>query len=116
MQQWWPVATHSVSGTGSQIDMTPQGCFETAPDGTVSTWGEVLEWDEPRRIVHTWHPGSPSEPHTVVTVTFTPADHDATVVELTHDGWVEAGASASDHDDYDEGWDYVLDCFAHFAG
>ncbi len=39
---------------GAHIETTPQKRLATAPDG--ESWGEdtVLEYDPPRRLVHTW--------------------------------------------------------------
>jgi uncharacterized protein YndB with AHSA1/START domain len=111
---WWPVDTHSVSGAGSVIELSPTGCFETAPDGTRSEWGTVTMWDAPTHVAHTWHPGSLQDPHTDVDITFTGDDSGTTVV-LTHSGWDAAGAEARDRDDYDSGWDYVLGCYFAYA-
>lgn len=111
---WWPVDTHSVSGAGSVIELSPSGCFETAPDGTRSEWGTVTAWDATTHVAHTWHPGSPPEPHTDVDITFT-ADDSGTTVVLTHSGWDAAGDGASVRDDYDTGWDYVLGCYLAYA-
>ncbi len=114
MSAWWPVDTHSVSGAGSTVAMTPEGCVETAPDGTTSEWGSIRAWDAPHHIRHTWHPGAAPEPHTVVDVTFTQAG-DMTTVVLEHSGWDLINADQSDHDDYDTGWDYVLGCYYAYA-
>jgi hypothetical protein len=114
MSAWWPVETHAVSGVGSIVELDAEGCFETAPDGSISEWGSVVVWEAPDHIRHTWHPGAPKEPHTLVDITFR-ADGDGTAVVLTHSGWAEAGASLSDRDDYDTGWDYVLGCYFAYA-
>jgi uncharacterized protein YndB with AHSA1/START domain len=77
-------------------------------------WGSVTAWDAPAHIAHTWHPGSPPDPHTAVDITFT-ADDSGTAVVLRHSGWEAAGADAHDRDDYDTGWDYVLGCYFAYA-
>jgi uncharacterized protein YndB with AHSA1/START domain len=114
MAAWWPVDTHSVSGAGSVVELSASGCFETAADGTRSEWGAVTLWREPDHIAHTWHPGAPAEPHTVVDVKFS-SEGSGTTVVLTHSGWQAAGADQRERDDYDTGWDYVLGCYVAYA-
>jgi uncharacterized protein YndB with AHSA1/START domain len=126
MGRWWPLATHSISAdthegivTATDVTMgTGVGgrIVESMSDGTQAEWGEVLEWDPPRRVAFTWNPTLEDRPFTHVVVTFSPAD-EGTRVELVHTGWERLG----DHGlrlrrGYDEGWPIVLDRFIAAAG
>jgi uncharacterized protein YndB with AHSA1/START domain len=82
--------------------------FETAPDGTEHLWGTVTEWDPPRRVAFTWHPGRPVDSRQEVEVTFQPAGQGSRV-DLVHSGWEHLGEQAVGmRAGYDTGWDFVL--------
>lgn len=86
--------------------------YETAPDGTEHLWGTVTEWDPPRRIVFTWHPGRPVDTRQEVEVTFQLAG-EGSRTDLVHSGWEHLGERAAEiRANYDTGWDVVLGRYA----
>lgn len=123
MGKWWPKQTHSL-GEGKVEDIVVEGrvggrIFERWQDGTEQTWGTVLAWEAPRRVVHTWHvstdPAHPSE----VELRFVAVGTNRTRVTLEHRHWERmAGAKAREmRDGYNQGWDGVfVQQFGNFAG
>jgi uncharacterized protein YndB with AHSA1/START domain len=119
---WWPVHTHSIGvmqdGSGAPVDVVLEprvdgDLGEVAPDGSRKSWGRVLLWEPPHRLVLLWNPAARAP--TEVEVRFV-AEGDATRVELEHRGWerYEAGAVEARRS-YVEGWPYVLGCYAGAA-
>lgn len=115
IQQWWPLATHSVGeqhavgvafggGVGGTI-------VETLSDGTTAVWGRVTRWEPPHLVAFTWHPGNPESEAGHVEVTFTPETSGRTIVELIHTGWERRPDGARARKGYDTGWNTVLDRF-----
>jgi uncharacterized protein YndB with AHSA1/START domain len=126
MGAWWPLQTHSVSvdqelgqrpvtvemetGVGGRIE-------EVLDDGSTRDWGEVVDWEPPRRVVLAWKPNERPTPPTEVDVRFSP-DGDATVVELEHRGWDRLGPAAAEiHPLYasENGWTMVLGLYRDLA-
>jgi uncharacterized protein YndB with AHSA1/START domain len=110
--EWWPVKTHSVGrdeAVGCAMETRAGGrLYERAADGTEQDWGRILDWDPPRRLKFSWHPGRGAETAQEVTVTFSP-DGEGTRVELLHDGWEKLGKDIeTTRDGYDSGWDMVF--------
>lgn len=88
---WWPLPTHGMFGdTAGGVAFEGGRLVERATDGTAATWGEVVVWDRPRRLVFTWHPGRDPEEHSVVEIRFV-GDESGTRVELEHRGWERFG-------------------------
>lgn len=117
--EWWPYGTHSVEGENVDtviLECRPGGRFyERAKDGTEHSWGTVLSWDPPRRVVYSWHPGRGEETAQEVEIAFT-AVADGTRVELVHTGWEVLGDRMAEVvASYDTGWDTVLGQFAKAA-
>lgn len=114
--QWWPLTSHGVSGS-AEAGVTFEGrvggrVYETAPDGTEHLWGTVTEWDPPRRVVFTWHPGRPVDTRQEVEVTFQLAG-EGSRIDLVHSGWEHLGERAAGiRANYDTGWDLVLGRYA----
>ena len=74
-------------------------------------WGEVTQWDPPRRFVLAWHPTFSGRPPTEVEVRFTPSG-DATLVELEHRGWERLGPEVAElKGEYAAGWTATLEHF-----
>jgi len=119
MAAWWPLATHSVGGTDATGLVFEQGVggriVETLRNGDTTVWGIVTVWDPPARVRFTWHPGTPEDEATDVEVTFTPAGA-GTTVELVHSGWQRRPDGREARDDYDPGWDVVLEQYRSRSG
>jgi uncharacterized protein YndB with AHSA1/START domain len=114
--QWWPLTSHGVSGS-AEASVTFEGrvggrIYETAPDRTEHLWGTVTEWDPPRRVAFTWHPGRPVDTRQEVEVTFQRV-REGSRLDLVHSGWEHLGERAAGiRGNYDTGWDLVLGRYA----
>src|SRR4051812_33215469 len=84
---WWPVHRHSVYGEKSKAEFRDGRLIETGPDGEESVWGEVLDWEPPRRLLLTWHPGYGADDASEVEVSFAPVTDDLTIVTVEHRAW-----------------------------
>jgi Activator of Hsp90 ATPase homolog 1-like protein len=106
---WWPLDTHSPSGKAETVVIEPREggrLYERTTDGEEVEWGEILVWDPPRRLVHSWHLGRREA--TEVELRFSP-EGEGTLVELIHRGWESHGEhAAAVRASYDSGWDYVF--------
>jgi hypothetical protein len=115
---WWPLATHSV-GRSDAVACTVERrtggwIYETTRSGEQHVWGTITEWDPPRRLTHSWHPGSGAAEATTVELTFSPLGNDRTRIALVHAGWPVSGSARRAA--YDQGWDFVLgDCYRAWA-
>jgi uncharacterized protein YndB with AHSA1/START domain len=91
--QWWPRG-HSRSGNPDLtvvLEPRPGGrIFEREPNGVEHDWGEVLDFEPPRRLRYLWHIYGERGEATEVDVTFAP-DGDATNVRIVHSGWDRIG-------------------------
>ena len=109
---WWPLATHSPADSLSAgLAFVDGRLVETLTTGDSTVWGTVTEWEPPRRIAFTWHPGG--GPETTVAVDFEEAAEHTRVV-LTHTGWEAYGdAAVGARDSYDGvfAWVWVLHLF-----
>jgi uncharacterized protein YndB with AHSA1/START domain len=118
---WWPKQTHSVGlekVEATMIEPRVGGrCYERWDDGTEISWGEVLAWEPPHRLVLAWHPSADTaHPVTEVEVVFEGTDAGTRVV-LEHRGWEAYGDTAvALRDDYDSGWAAVLATYEAAAG
>jgi uncharacterized protein YndB with AHSA1/START domain len=72
---WWPKG-HTMSGSdGCQIIFEGRSggrVFERTPQGEEHEWGDVLDWEPPRRIRYLWHLFFDRSEATTVDVTFVP--------------------------------------------
>ncbi|HEY2891163.1 MAG TPA: SRPBCC family protein [Dongiaceae bacterium] len=118
---WWPLATHSVGESKAEtviMESRAGGRFyERAGDGSIAIWGEVRVWDPPRRLVYSWHPGRGAATAQEVELRFA-REGKGTRVQLEHRGWEVLGEKAySTRDNYDTGWNRVLnECYGKAAG
>jgi uncharacterized protein YndB with AHSA1/START domain len=114
---WWPVASHSINGEDVQeIVFEPREggeVYELADDGARGHWATVLAWDPPSRLVLEWNIRNAAAVPTEVEIMFVP-DGERTRIELEHRGWekIHATSTRAGRDDYDEGWEHVLGCYA----
>ncbi len=91
---WWP-PSHTLSGNPAAIVFEPRSggrIFERAPDGVEHSWGEVLNWEPPRRLRYRWHLFFDPSEATEVEITFT-GGPTVTVVRIEQSGWERLGAS-----------------------
>jgi len=101
MQRWWPLAHSILKAPRAMITVEPRvggRWFERATDGSECTWGQVLAWDPPKRVLLTWQLTADFEydPEfkTEVEVRFTPEGESATRVDLEHRGLESYGDKA----------------------
>jgi uncharacterized protein YndB with AHSA1/START domain len=112
---WWPLPTHGLFGNQSGGVFFEDGeLVERSTAGEEVIWGEVLEWDAPKRFVISWHPGRAGDDGSEVEVVFE-ANGDGTRVVIEHRGWSAFGEDAVERRRSYVGpgaWGYVLDHFA----
>jgi len=116
---WWPIFTHSVgedTARGVRLEGAVGGrIVEYGDNGEIATWGTISDWDPPKSLGFTWHPGGDPQEAGQVTVTFTAVD-EGTEVHLVHSGWERRGDGTRARQSYDTGWDYVLGKYVEHAG
>ena len=115
---WWP-PEHTVSHErGARIVFEPRvrgRIFERTPDGKEIDWGEIVEWDPPRRLRYRWHIATDPQHATDVLIEFRHAPH-GTRVEIEHGGWDLLGDIGQAWRDANQaGWDGVLPSYAEAA-
>ena len=118
---WWPLETHSVGamrGAPPQelhLELREGGRFYERTDGAETSWGRVLAFDPPKRIVIEWNVNA-ANPATEIEVTFTPEDG-GTRVEVVHSGWECYADPTETRASYDseKGWTTVLARYAEAA-
>ena len=117
---WWP-SGHSVSadpGLTVTFEPRPGGrIFERTPGGAEHDWGEVLDWEPPRRLRYLWHLRFDRADATEVEIVFAPAA-EGTEVTIVHRGWERLGANGPERRERNaRGWSgliphYVAGCAA----
>ena len=85
---WWPVQPFS-AGKDQVRAVTVERrrggrVYETWADGTEVTWGELLAWEPPERVVMSW---TMTPAPTEVELTFSALGPRLTRVAVTHRGW-----------------------------
>ena len=68
--------------------------YERTPAGEEHDWGEILEWDPPRRLAYRWHLRQDREDATRVEISFAPAG-EGTAVTIVHSDWQRLGAAGA---------------------
>ena len=116
MGRWWPLRTHSVTEGKSLTCVFEEHVggriYEVGRDGTQYDWGKVLEWDSPRRVKFTWHPGRDVSTAGLVELRFSKVA-EGTRLDLTHSGWENFGQGVERaRRGYRVGWGYVLELWA----
>ena len=86
---WWP-KSHSVTGDpGLEVILEPRPggrIFERTPAGDEHDWGEILEWEPPRRLAYRWHLRQSPAAATRVEISFAAASG-GTAVTIVHSDW-----------------------------
>lgn len=122
---WWPLDAYSrayaerddgVKAETVVIEGRIGGrIYEVMSDGTEASWGEVVVWEPPHRVVLSWKPNPRPTPPTEVEVIFTATDT-GTRVDVEHRGWERLGDVAGQtRKDYSDGWPRVLARFGQTA-
>ncbi len=118
---WWPLETHSIRAGREErapeelyLELREGGRFYEKTGDEEASWGTVLAYEPPHRIVLEWHV-NPAHPATRIEVRFA-HDNGGTRVDLVHSGW-EQFASDETRSNYasENGWTTVLGCFADAA-
>lgn len=116
---WWP-PQHTVSHeTGAEIVFEPRTggrIFERTSDGREIEWGQIVEWDRPRRLRYLWHIATETSNATDVEIVFRELADSTTRVEIEHGGWDRLGAIGQSWRDTNQaGWDGVLPSYIEDA-
>ena len=126
IEAWWPMASHHIGEADcAAVVIEPRAggrWYERGVNGVECTWGQVLVWEAPRRVVLVWQLSAqfrydPSI-HTEVDVRFLAIDERTTRVELEHRGLEAYGADAIGmHDTFNSpnGWNGMLEHYAEVA-
>jgi uncharacterized protein YndB with AHSA1/START domain len=109
---WWP-SGHSVSaesGLAVIFEPRPGGrIYERTPSGEEHDWGEVLEWEPPRRLSYLWHLRFDRADATEVEISFA-AEGEQTKVTIVHRGWERLGAKGAERRERNrKGWAGVIE-------
>ena len=108
---WWP-PDHSVSGKPAEVVIEAHvggRIYERGDDGTEHEWGEVTDWQPPRRLAYLWHLARNRSDATEVEINFEPVGSAVTRVEINHRGWERLGDSATLWRERNEiGWESLL--------
>jgi len=123
---WWPLETHHVGAQPAQtVVIEPRvggRWFERSVNGAECTWGSVLVWEPPQRLVLSWqisadwkHDG---KIQTEVDVRFVADGPDSTRVELEHrhlEFYGDKAPMMKGIFDSDGGWSGILQRFSAAA-
>ena len=126
MDTWWPLDVHSIAvddrdGTVKAEAVVVEGreggrIYEVMSDGAEGSWGTILAWEPPSRVVIAWKPNTSDNPPTELEITFVPRG-ERTRVDLEHRGWERLGELAeAARGGYGEGWMGTLERYASAAG
>lgn len=112
---WWPTS-HTVSAEpGLEVRFEPRvggRIFERTKAGVEHDWGEIIEWEPPRRLVYRWHLRQDRADATEVEIRFLPGEDSATLVKIEHRGWERLGDAGQTRRDANyAGWGGLLPHF-----
>jgi uncharacterized protein YndB with AHSA1/START domain len=119
MSSWWPLDTHSrasdeelpgVTAVGVEVEPREGGqVLERLSNGERLSWGRILVWEPPSRLVIAWKPNGRPQPPTELELRFR-AEAGGTRVELEHRGWERLGQKGEKaRAGYVSGWPKVFD-------
>ena len=125
MDHWWPHSHHIGKAELKKAVLEPrQGgrWYEIDVDGSECTWGQVLVWDPPARLILAWQINADwqYDPNLVteVEVNFVEEAPNLTRFTLEHRDIEKFGVKAQEMwkaFDSDGGWTGLLNAFAKFA-
>jgi uncharacterized protein YndB with AHSA1/START domain len=119
ISNWWPLDIHSRAADGELPGVTAVGVevepraggrvLERLSNGERLSWGRILVWDAPARVVIAWKPNGNPQPPTELELNFH-AEGGRTRVLLEHRGWERLGdRGQKTRTGYVEGWPKVFD-------
>ena len=112
---WWPPEHTASHERGAEIVFEPRAggrIFERTADGGELEWGQVVEWDRPRRLRYLWRIATEAENATDVEIAFTPMAEEGTRVDIEHGGWDRLGEFGRTWRDANvAGWTGVLPAY-----
>jgi uncharacterized protein YndB with AHSA1/START domain len=119
ISSWWPLDTHSravdegragVSAVGVEVEPWAGGrILERLSSGERPSWGEIMVWEPPARLVIAWKPNKRPQPPTELELSFRP-EGGGTRVVLEHRAWERLGKDAEKaRAGYIEGWPKLFD-------
>jgi uncharacterized protein YndB with AHSA1/START domain len=122
MGAWWPLDLHSIAvddrdGAVKAEAVVVEGreggrIYEVMSDGAEGSWGTILAWEPPSRLVIAWKPNTNDNPPTELEIRFTPRG-ERTRVDLEHRGWERLGELAkAARTSYGEGWVRTLERYS----
>jgi hypothetical protein len=120
---WWPLATHHIGEKAAETAIIEPRAggrwFERAEDGTECSWGKVLVWDPPGRLVLSWEIGADFKYDPAlsleVEIRFVALGPASTRIELEHRNFERLGEAAEGMRasiDSESGWSGVLKAYA----
>lgn len=126
MDTWWPLDVHSIAvddrdGAVKAESVVVEGkeggrIYEVMSDGAEGSWGTILAWEPPSRLLIAWKPNTSDNPPTELEIRFTPRGG-RTRVDLEHRGWERLGELAeAARSGYGDGWIPTLERYAVAAG
>ena len=111
---WWPLAGHSLAQADAQtvkFEAREGGrIYEVEKSGKEREWGRVSACEAPHRLVFSWVLEKPADA-TEVEVSFEPDGEAACVMTLIHRGWDDRSDGVRWRDNYNQGWNGVLDAY-----
>jgi uncharacterized protein YndB with AHSA1/START domain len=119
LSTWWPKG-HSASGDPDTVPLLEPRLggrlYERTSDGREIEWGEITEWDPPRRLGYRWHIAWDVALATDVTLTFVDLGDDRTRLDVVHAGWERFGEEADRFRTANSGgWGALLPAFVTAA-
>jgi uncharacterized protein YndB with AHSA1/START domain len=123
---WWPRGYQIGGAELAEAIIEPRAggrWYERGVDGSECSWGEVLAWEPPHRLVlswridGTWTRETDPERYSEIEVTFTALDAGSTRVVLAHSHFERHGAAAALRESIggDGGWSGLLAAYAEAA-
>jgi uncharacterized protein YndB with AHSA1/START domain len=112
---WWPAEHTASQEKGMKIVFEPRAggrIFERTSSGQEIEWGEITEWDPPRRLRYQWHIATDPVNATDVEIAFLPLSDASTRVDIEHTGWDRLGDLGRTWRDANKGgWDGVMPAY-----
>ncbi|HKB17519.1 MAG TPA: SRPBCC domain-containing protein [Candidatus Dormibacteraeota bacterium] len=109
---WWPPDHTASHEPGAEIVFEPRPggrIYERTPNGLEIAWGEITEWEPPRRLAYRWQIATDPANPTKVEIVFRGLPDAKTRVEIEHGGWDDLGEIGEAWREANQaGWDGVL--------